>query len=278
MFSTSMGQTTIESFWLCTMTIKFDPAFLACLCHRKKKVLSYLCHKRRPDHTFQSGKNPKSETEPIVCLIKHHKTLNSMLFYTHKGLIKVAHVQDHLSEAVHPSRDNFMTSCAWFPSNCPPCGSPAGGSSPAKVANTTEFHPEIRGTAFPQRPSCHIRPVSEGHSQCRSLSRRRRPQRAAPGPPPGGLPKPPGAGARCLGPEGAAGDGDGTRQVAWVASGDFGGFRVWKIRSLVMFGPPFLIENVSLPIEIRINWLGSHTSAVPYTANQIKDSKEHTTI
>ena len=54
----------------------------------------------------------KSETELIVCLIKHHKTLCIRLFYTHKGLIKVAHVQDHLSEAVHPSRDNFMTSCA----------------------------------------------------------------------------------------------------------------------------------------------------------------------
>ena len=54
----------------------------------------------------------KSKTELIVCLIKHHKTLCIRLFYTHKGLIKVAHVGDHLSEAVHPSRENFMTSCA----------------------------------------------------------------------------------------------------------------------------------------------------------------------
>jgi len=58
------------------------------------------------------AKNPKSETERIVCLIKRHKTSCIRLFYTHKGLIKVAHVQDHLSKAVHPSRDNFMTSCA----------------------------------------------------------------------------------------------------------------------------------------------------------------------
>ena len=58
------------------------------------------------------AENPKSKTELIVCLTKHHKTLFIRLFYTHKGLIKVAHVRDHLSEAVHPSRDNFMTSCA----------------------------------------------------------------------------------------------------------------------------------------------------------------------
>ena len=58
------------------------------------------------------AKNLKSETERIVCLIKRHKTSCIRLFYTHKGLIKVAHVQNHLSKAVHPSRDNFMTSCA----------------------------------------------------------------------------------------------------------------------------------------------------------------------
>ena len=109
-----------------------------------------------------------------------------------------------------------------------------------RVASLPHF---TRCTAFPPRPSCHIRPVSGGRSRCRSSPRRRRPRPAAPGPPPGGLPQPPGASARCLGPEGAAGDGDGTRQVTWVASEDFGGFRVWKIGSLVMFGPPFLTET-----------------------------------
>ena len=103
---------------------------------------------------------------------------------------------------------------------------PAGGSSPAKVANTTKFHPEIRGTAFPPRPSCRIRPVSEGCGRSYPSPRGRRPQPAAPRPPPGGRPQPHSAAARCLGPEDAAGDGDGTRQVAWVASQDFGGFRV----------------------------------------------------
>ena len=79
-----------------------------------------------------------------------------MLFYTHKGFIKVAHVQDHLSEAVHPSRDNFMTSCAWFPSNCPPCGS-----------HLLEVHLQLRWRT-PSNfilkslapPSHHIRPVA----------------------------------------------------------------------------------------------------------------------
>ena len=63
----------------------------------------------------QAGKIRKATPnwyELVVCLIKHHKTFCIRLFYTHKGLIKVAHVQDHLSKAVYPSRDNFMTSCA----------------------------------------------------------------------------------------------------------------------------------------------------------------------
>ena len=92
----------------------------------------------------------------------------------------------------------------------------------AKVANTIEFHPEIRGTAFPPRPSCRVRPVSEGRSRCRSSPRPMPRRRAAPRLPPGGFWQPPGAAAGSLGPEGAAGDGDGTRQVAWVASEDFG--------------------------------------------------------
>ena len=112
---------------------------------------------------------------------------------------------------------SFKLSTLWL--------SPAGGSSPAKVANTIEFHPEIRGTAFPPRPSCRIGPVSGGRDRRCSSRRRRRPRPAAPRTPPGGRVQPQSAAARCLGPEGAAGDGDGTRQVTWVASEDFGGFR-----------------------------------------------------
>ena len=110
----------------------------------------------RPDHTFPSGKNPKSDTELVVCLIKHHKTFCIRLFYTHKGLIKVAHVQDHLSKAVYPSRDNFMTSCALFPSNSPPCGS-----------HLLEVHLQLRWQTpsnFIQKsmapPSHNVRPVA----------------------------------------------------------------------------------------------------------------------
>ena len=43
--------------------------------------------------------------------------------------------------------------------------------------------------------------------------RRRRPRPAAPGPPAGGLPKPRGPAAPCLGPESSAADGDGTCHV-----------------------------------------------------------------
>ena len=97
-------------------------------------------------------------------------------------------------------------------------------------------------------PSHHVRPVASvpslgGRSRICSSPRRRRPRRAAPRPPPGGPPKPPRPAARRLGPEGAAGDGDGTCQITWVASEDFGGFRGWKTGSLVMLGPPFLIET-----------------------------------
>ena len=59
-------------------------------------------------------------------------------------------------------------------------------------------HLFTRCTALPQRPSCHIRPVSGGRSRRCSSPRRRRPRPAAPRPPPGGLPKPHSPGARRL--------------------------------------------------------------------------------
>ena len=111
------------------------------------------------------------------------------------------------------------------------------------MANTIEFHPEIHGTAFPQRPSCRIRPVSGGRGRRYPSPRRRRPQPAAPRPPPGGPPKPPRPAARRLGPGG--------RRWRWRRDASshmscFGGFRTisgLKNGSLVMFGPPFQIET-----------------------------------
>ena len=114
---------------------------------------------------------------------------------------------------------SFKLSTLWL--------SPAGGSSPAKV----EFQPEIRGTAFPPRPSCRVRPVSEGRGRLYPSPRRRRPRPAAPRPPPGGLPEPQSPGARRLGPEGAAGDGDlKSHELVQRISEDFGSKKlgVWS--------------------------------------------------
>ena len=173
-------------------------------------------------------KNPNR----TVCLMKPCMRL----FYTNKArspLRSCASQQGQLHDFM--CLISFKLSTLWL--------SPAGGSSPAKVANTIEFHPEIRGKAFPPRPSCRVRPVSGGRGRRYPSPRGRRPRRAAPRPPPGGRLQPHTPAARCLGPEGAAGDGDGTCQFTWVASEDLGGFRIWKIGSLVMFGPPFLTET-----------------------------------
>ena len=97
-------------------------------------------------------------------------------------------------------------------------------------------------------PSHHVRPVTSVPSLraaaavvLRLDGGAGRP--AAPGPPPGGLPEPPRAAARGLGPEGAAGDGDGPRPSRMSCFGGFQRISGLKIGSLVMFGPPFLIET-----------------------------------
>ena len=101
-----------------------------------------------------------------------------------------------------------------------------------KVVNTIEFNPEIRGTAFTPHPSCHIGPVSGGRSHCPS-PRRRRPQRAAPRPPPSEPLQPPGVAARCLGLEDAAGEATGrakSHELLRRISEDFGSEKlgVWQ--------------------------------------------------
>ena len=134
------------------------------------------------------AENSKSETELVVCLIKHHKTLCIRLFYTHRVDQRCTCARSPLRSGASQQGQlhdfmcltSFKLSTLWLV--------PAGGSSPAKVANTIEFHPEIRGSAFPQRPSCRVRPVSGGRGRSYSSLRRRRPQPAAPGPPPGGPP------------------------------------------------------------------------------------------
>ena len=127
-----------------------------------------------------------------------------------------------------------------------------------KVANTIEFHPEIRGTAFPPRPSCHIRPVSEGRGRCKSSPRRRRSRRAAPRPPPGGLPEPQSAAARRLGPEGAAGEATGrakSHELLRRISEDFGSEKlgVWlPTESHTGIGN---MSQISQP-KNSLNWIG----------------------
>ena len=75
------------------------------------------------------------------------------------------------------------------------------------------FHVSPLAPPSPQRPSCHIGPVSGVPDLCYPSPRQRRRRPAAPRPPPGGLPEPQSPAARGLGPESSAADGDGTRQV-----------------------------------------------------------------
>ena len=95
----------------------------------------------------------------------------------------------------------------------------------------------------PPRPSCRIRPVSEGRGRICSSPRRRRWRRAAPGPPPGGLPKPQSPAARCL-----------------------------SQRAPLMMATPRAKSQVDhVPTETRIsNGLGSHSCAPITTSSTFK--------